>query len=243
MQAIKVKNFILSIAGVGLLGIGLLGSNEASALSVDTSSTLPGIPTAGSPSFNFNDSGGDYSETIDSWFTNIVYIANNGAAGYTLYAYQEGNFTYWAGDTTSYSGTNGVFNLQAEYDASGVFQNGTATINGIIPSLINSDSLIMSANLTSFNFQNNLVGFATDITYCNPLIAIGDAVCTFTESIYFNTTKNLPDIGSLTTDFQTSMASKTTIPIPAAAWLMLSGLGLLGAFTRRRRGKAMAQPE
>jgi len=243
MQAIKVKNFILSIAGVGLLGVSLLGSNEASALSVDTSSTLPGIPTAGSPSFNFNDSNGDYSETIDSWFTNIVYIANNGAAGYTLYAYQEGNFTYWADDTTSYSGTDGVFNLTATYDDQGIFEGGSVTIDGIISGLINTNSLLMSANLTSFNSQDSLVGFATDITYCDPILEIAPDICTFSESIYFNTIANLPEIGSLTTDFQTSMASKTTIPIPAAAWLMLSGLGLLGAFTRRRRGISMAQPE
>jgi hypothetical protein len=243
MQAIKVKNFILSIAGAGLLGIGLLGSNEASAISIDASSTLPGIAMAGAPSFNFNDSGGDYSETIDSWFTNIVYIANNGAAGYTLYAYQEGNFTYWADSTTPYSGTDGVFNLTANYDDNGVFQDGSVTIDGIISGLINSNSLLMSADLTSFNFQNDLVGFATDITYCDPIISIAADVCTFAESIYFTTAANLPDIGSLTTDFQTSMASKTTIPIPAAAWLMLSGLGLLGAFTRRRHGTSMAQPE
>jgi hypothetical protein len=187
----------------------LLGSNEASALSVDTYSTLPGIPTAGSPSFNFNDSNGDYSDTIDSWFTNILYIANNGAAGHTLYAYQEGNFTYWENDTTSYGGTDGVFNLTANYDDSGVFQDGTVTIDGIIPGLINSDSELMRADLTNFNFQDNLVGFTTNNIVCNPTIA---AECTLAGSVYFNTAANFPDIGSLTTDYQYTKTLPGIVP-------------------------------
>jgi len=239
MRSIKSKNFILSITGAALLCIGMLGSNEASALSIDPSASLPGIPMAGAPSFNFNDTGGDYSNTIDSWYTNIVYIQDLGAGGYTLYAYSEGNFTYWEDSTTSYQGYDGIFDLQASYDANGVFQNGTVTIDGLIPGVVNTNQQLMRANLTDFAFAANLVGFEIDGIVCPPEIVnclpAGPA-----ESIYFYTAANFPDIGSLAGDYQTTMASKTTVPVPAAVWLMLSGLGLLGAFARRQRATAAA---
>ena len=239
MRHTKSKNLILSMTGAALLCLGLLSSNEAAALSVAPSADLSGIPTAGTPSFNFNDSRSDYSNTIDSWFTNVVYIQAHGS-GYTLYAYSEGDFTYWEDPTTSYKGTNGAFSLQAEFNLDGTFNaagTNTVTINGIIPGVVNNDTELMSADLTAYNFQDNLVGFATNNIVCAP----GIINCLTAESVYFYTAGNFPTIANLAgNDFQTTMASKTTVPVPAAIWLMLSCLGLLGAFAHRRNSRVAA---
>ena len=242
MRASTTTSFILSLTGAVLLSvIGLFGSNQAQALTVDPNASLPGIPMAGTPSFNFNDLGGDYSNTIDSWFTNLVYVQSNGIGnGYTLYAYAEGNFTFYGDPSTSYEGTDGVFNLQADFDDAGnLLGGGTVTIDGIIPDIgINSSTQLMSADLSSYAFQDDLVGFAIDNITCAPEVAAFDCQ-TGPESIYFFTAGNFPDIGSLAgEDYQTTMASKTTVPVPAAVWLMLSGLGLLGTFAYRKKHTA-----
>jgi hypothetical protein len=236
MRYTRSKNFMLSVTGAALLCLGLLGSNEAAALSVAPSASLDGIPTAGAPSFNFNESSGDYSNTIENWSTNIVFVDAH-SSGYTLYAYSEGDFTYWEDPTTSYSGKDGLFNLRAEFNLDGSFNaSGTNTISitGIIPGVVDTNMELMSADLTDFNFANNLVGFATNNIVCAP----GIINCQNAESVYFYTAENFPDIGSLTNDYQTTMASKTTVPVPAAAWLMLSALGLLGTFAQRQKRAA-----
>jgi hypothetical protein len=244
MHFIKAKNFILSITGAALLCFGVLGSDNAAALTIDPSADLPGIPMAGFPSFIFNDSGNDYSGNIDSWYSNIVYVANNGTGnGYTLYAYSVGDFTYWESTTTSYQGIDGEFRLEAQFNDDGSFNaagTNTVSITGLIPDIgvdgSDPGDPLMQATLDAFAFQDDLVGFSIDGISC----ATGIINCpgTFPESVYFYTAENFPDIGSLAGDYQTTMASKTTVPIPAAAWLMLSGLGLLGAFAQRRRRTA-----
>ena len=39
--------------------------------------------------FDFNGAQGDFSNTIESWYTNVIYVEATGS-GYTFYAYQEG---------------------------------------------------------------------------------------------------------------------------------------------------------
>jgi hypothetical protein len=235
MRIARSNNFVLGIAGAVLLGIALLGPSKAMALTIDPSASLPGIAMAGAPSFNFNDTGTDYSDTIQSWYTNIFYVGYNGAGnGYTMYAYNEGDFTYWEDSTTSYKGVDGVFNLQAEFDDNGVLQSGSVSITGIIDGIgITTDSALMGADLIAYASQANLLGFSIDNISCAAQII---NCLSGPESVYFQTATDVPDIASLAgNDYQTTMASKTTVPVPAAVWLMFSGLGLLGAFARRRK--------
>ena len=112
------KNMLKSLTGALLLS-GLLAGNSAMAITVDQGAQIGSLPQAGWPSFDFNDGPDDYSNTIESWFQNIVYI-NDVGGGYTFQAYNEGNFTYWDDANTSYQGVGGVFSLSATMPRSSI---------------------------------------------------------------------------------------------------------------------------
>jgi hypothetical protein len=235
MSLINTKKQMIKTAGTLMLAWCLFGVGIASALTLDPDADLVGIPKAGTPSFVFNDTGNDYSGTIQSWYDNILYITLNDAAdGYDFYGYNTGAFTFNQSSTTSYAG-DGYFYLQGQFDLLGnLFPNGTVEINGVIPDLlITNPEPLMSAAVTSFNYLDNLVGFKINGITCNSAI-IG--CLTGPESVYFQTAVDFPDIAALAgNDFRTTMAGITTVPVPASVWLMLSGLGLLGRFARRKK--------
>jgi len=211
----------------------------AAATMIDPSAQIGTLPEAGAPSFVFNGGAGSFGGTIQSWYENYVYIQNTGGAAgtYTLYAHNEGAFTFWGDPTTSYAGTSGDFNLMANFDSAGTFLDGWVTINGAITDIGITDptTQLMTGDLTRFDFAGDLLGFGMDITYCDPAIdAFG---CTAVEeSIYFGLADVFPGIAALNgMDYQSTMINKTTVPVPASAWLMISGLGWLAVVARRRR--------
>jgi hypothetical protein len=93
----------------------------------------------------------------------------------------------------------------------------------------------MTADLVAdgFAYEGNLVGFQIANIWCAEEI-IG---CTeVAESLYFYLDQEFPGIAELAgTSYYTTMATKATVPVPAAAWLMLSGILVLGSQAARRR--------
>jgi hypothetical protein len=231
----------VSLTASLLVGLGCIGN--ASAVPVNTDlGDLSGVAPAGNPNFTFdaiNDS--DYSNTIQNWFTNVLYIESQSDGSYKLYVSQEGDFTYWEDPNTSYAGTDGMFNLYAEFDSAGVLDFGLVAITGRVPGvgINNSSTTLMTADLATgagaYTISDNLMGFNMSMTSC----AVGITCSATPESVYFFTEGNLPDIPSLgNKNYQTTLATITTVPVPASIWLMISALSLTGALARRRQKAA-----
>jgi hypothetical protein len=238
----------VSLTASLLVGLGYIGN--ASAVPVNTDlGDLSGVAPAGNPNFTFdaiNDS--DYSNTIQNWFTNVLYIESQSDGSYKLYVSQEGDFTYWEDPNTSYAGTDGMFNLYAEFDDAGNLEFGEMAIAGRVTSIgVNDpDTILMRANLVPgmFSSEGNLMGFGMTVEECAAQIEIECETAIQTaipESVYFFTEGNLPDISSLgNNDYQTTLATITTVPIPASIWLMLSALSLAATLARRKKAAAAA---
>ncbi|MGI9290910.1 MAG: hypothetical protein ACR2QG_06500 [Gammaproteobacteria bacterium] len=229
MRLFKTKTVSLFAALITVLN--LIGTAQALPVT-----ELPGIAPSGNPNFTFDDTmTSDYSNTIQSWYDNLFYIEYNGS-GYTLFVAQQGDFTYSPSPSETLQGTDGIFNLYANFDSSGNFLDGMMAIAGRVPGVgINDSSTILTrGTLNSYEVSGSVMGFSADITYCDAAIA---ADCNFAspESVYFYTAENLPDIGSLGGgNYQSILASITTVPIPASMWLMFSALSLCAMWARRK---------
>jgi hypothetical protein len=234
MRFINAK--LISVTASLLLWLSFVDS--ASAVSV-SEANLDGIAPAGNPNFTFEIDDSDYSNTIESWFSNTLYIESQGTNnGYKLFATQEGDFTYWQDPNTSYAGSNGVFNLYAVFREDGYLEFGWMAITGKVSGIgiTDSSTVLMSAYLVedSFASQQNVMGFGIDNIYCD--VKIDDYCSSTPESVYFFTESNLPDIPSLgNNNYQTTLATITTVPIPASIWLMLSALSLAGVMAQRKK--------
>jgi hypothetical protein len=89
---------------------------------------------------------------------------------------------------------------------------------------------LMSADLTAAHLVDdpNLWGFNTTNIFCNPDLMLE---CTDSESVYLALSNAFS--GEFGSNFMSKGIAVTTVPVPAAAWLFGSALGLLG-WTRRR---------
>jgi hypothetical protein len=235
MRFINAK--LISVTASLLLGLSFVDS--ASAVSV-SEANLDGIAPAGNPNFTFEIDDSDYSNTIESWFSNTLYIESQGKNnGYKLFAAQEGDFTYWQDPNTAHAGTSGVFNLYAEFDKNGNLIFGMMAISGKVAGIgiTDPDTVLMRADLIAGDFatKKNVMGFGIDINYCDGKI-VNDCQMVTPESVYFFTDSNLPSIQSLgDSTYQTPLASISTRPGPASIWLMLSALSLAGVMARRKK--------
>jgi hypothetical protein len=204
--------------------------------------SLPGIPPSGSPYF-LNDVKVDYNE-------NSGQIKVTGRQNFSFHTDEKiytGNFSrskprkikgggprrgYFARVSTSRSRSEGnsAANDTSKYSLVGQFNDfgfisGTLSIRGGINSLnIPKNTLLMTADLTDWNIVDDplLWGFATSNIWCSPLLLID---CTENESVYvvldepFNIFEN--------SIFKSSAVAITTVPIPAALIMFLSGIAVL----------------
>ena len=213
----STKRFALSSAAACVALVAFLASTtSAYALA------LPGITPSGAPVF-----------------INSVKVRLNKNGG--LRAFSNGlgkDFSLYDGSTTR-SGF-GIFNLRTNVDADGNISGGTVEIKGKGSDFGIFDEMItlMTADLTSANLTSSqsLWGFNTTNIWCAPELQLN---CTNSESVYL--VLNTLFLGGFDSNkFTSSGTAHTTVPIPAAAWLFGSALGLLGWVRRRANANAAA---
>ena len=228
-----------------LLCIALLApvKGNAAATLIAPSTQLSGIPEAGAPSFIFNDGISSFGGDVQSWFDNYLIVQHDdsldgGSGGYNFFAHNQGSFSYWETMDTSYGGSTGVFDLSATFDSNGQLTGGSVSITGAIAGIgiVDPLTVLMTADLAGFTFKDDLIGFAIDNITCAEEIVGCATSATQTESIYFGLAADFPGIAELGgMNYRSTITNKTTVPIPATAWLMLSGLSLIGTMTLRRK--------
>lgn len=245
MRVSFLKNAAASIGGSGLLCLILAfpGNAGAAAVKLDASSQLPGIPASGAPSFVFNNTPAkSFGSNVQSWFNNYAIVQNVGGAGgsYNLFAHNEGSFSFFESMDVALGGSAGSFDLNATFDSNGALLGGTVSIMGAIKGLGIDDAstVLMTADLVDFEYQGNLVGFSIGNITCATEIQNCETDPGDIESVYFRMAGGFAGIENLNgKNYRSTIASITTVPVPAAVWLMLSGLACLARKAFRRRAK------
>jgi len=202
---------------------------------------------ASSAAWSFDLANDTISPSGSPAFYNNVTIDMNDSSG-RLKVKGRGNFVFDNG-TSFLNGTDSIFTLKAFYDSNGDLTTGVdpgdksfVQIHGCIAGWSDGFScgeLLMSADITELNLTEdpNLWAFGTENIVCNPLLLI---TCTLNESIYVSLLGGF-DGNFNNGKFTDSGIAITTVPIPAAAWLFGSALGLLGwVRSRNRRSSAVA---
>lgn len=238
-----VRNKAASIGGATLLCLLLAmpGSAGAALVKLEPSNQLPGIPESGAPSFVFNNTPATrFGSNVQSWFNNYAVIQNVGGAegSYNLFAHNEGSFAFMESMGVGLAGSAGSFDLNATFDSNGVMTGGTVTIMGSIAGLgiDNASTVLMTADLVDFSFQGNLVGFSIGNITCAAEIQNCESDPGDIESVYIRMAGSFAGIENLNgQNYRSTIASITTVPLPAAAWLMLSSLGFIAGFAAKRR--------
>jgi hypothetical protein len=216
-------------------------SAHAATTSIAAGMELDGIPPAGAPSFVFNAApSNSFSSDIQSWFDNYLVLSStgDGSGDYNLFAKNRGSFTYFDDSTSSYGGSEGIFDLSAKVDADGNYVQGSGVvqITGAIEALGLTDpnTVLMSATVSDIVFDGETIGIEIDEIVCNA--AIEDTCSGVAESIYFGLTKDMPEVSELGgKNYRSNMTSITTVPAPGAAWLLISGLCSFGFMAIRRK--------
>ena len=140
---------------------------------------------------------------------------------------------------SDFAGTSGTTRFDARFSGSGLFESGASSIRGAIADLAIDDiKYLVSVDLTAANMATDsfLWGFNTTNTWCAPEIQIGFD-CTDNGSIYVSLDDafdgNFSNSFSTTGTYVHTVGDIEVIPIPPAAWLFGSALGLL-AWIRRK---------
>jgi len=238
MRLLTNFNFIRQLAGVTLLFL-VLYAGTASAVGINPALRIDGIPPIGNPSFSFDAGERDFGNTINRWFSNMVYLSRTPSKKrYKLYAFNQGAFTYDAGPTESYSGRQGNFQLRARFNRNGSLIGGSVVMTGVIKELgINRKKVLYRGTLQEYATHNKIIGFSMNNIRCAAEIVNCQDDRSVSEGIYIKTNKRLPRVQNLgERKFATTvLANTTTVPLPAGVWLMLSGLGALGLRARLKR--------
>ncbi len=128
--------------------------------------------------------------------------------------------------------------ISVKVKVEGGVAKGSVRIKGIIPELgMTHREKLMSAQLEgawALSADGQLLGFNTMDIMCNDILPI---TCTEAESIYLTL---MDAITESTKKLKTTGEAITTVPIPAALWLMGSGLLGLAGMARGKRSIQMS---
>lgn len=202
-----------------LVGVGTFVASTASAFTPPTFNA-PGILPAGIPDFTNS-------------ATNLFF----GFGSYVLTATGTGG-TFNLNPTQSYSVSNESFTLTADFNSKGQLTGGTESIWGSISGLTsNTYQNLYTASLAAYGVSTSTIGLGFETTGAT---GWASKFQTGPESVYLYS----PSMASFDSALKSgsppvfyfgSASALTTVPLPAAGWLLGPALaGLLAAGRRRR---------
>ena len=219
-EKIGVYRRLKSLVFAGVLGMLALGSSNSFATGVNAYgvnfSGLSGLVAPSLPAF------GTY---INASFTKGKYSSK-------LVVTQKSTDSLFIAPWKLYGIKSTSYNLTANFNKYGAFTSGTITIKGKFNGSGTSTTL-MTANLIKFgkSYDGKIWGFNTSNIVCSAAINAAAHGCLPTEVVYlalFSGQKYL------TKSWKTSGIALTSVPVPAAAWLLGSGLIGLVSVARRK---------
>ena len=170
---------------------------------------------------------------IVSSFIDVVYDAGTDSLSANGFALQLDD-----GSPNAIAG--GLFTLDATIDEFGNLSGGTVTISGTIAGLGYNSGTLLTGNLTAFGFLpggGDPLEFLFDVTGGDAAVLYGAAGGIILSQAGFggDWSSNFDNLISGIPGTGQGLADTAAVPLPAAVWLMLSGLMGLLATARRSR--------
>jgi hypothetical protein len=223
--------------------VGTAGTLPAAGTSTPIN-VLPGFNTASAKT----DTNGPHPFGI--WFANAttVYVADEGSGAATDFG---ANPTTQAGGLQKYSLVNGTWTL--DYELKGSLIGASYSVNGT--GSLAGDSLTTTTdglrNLTGrINANGTVTLYAVTSTEGsalgdagadpNQIVAITDTLADTTSGQAAGENFSVLDTAALGQVYRG--VDVAPVPLPAAAWMLLAGLGGLGLIARRKRAAGLIQP-
>ena len=241
------------------------GTGTASSLGMDGYATPnPGVTTDDVLVGKSSDTGANtVADTTNTWRIRAQAGANGAANGWSSAAPIGAQGAQFAASTAGFSSVNvsfdwyataqGEANLQLQYTSNGTtWQNAALTLGGsdsglkvlnnstsantVMGSYL-SDNLLTNGTLAGQDWFTGLSATINDPTAANdPNFAIR-LVNASTGADDVSTQGTALNNSSGNWRFDNVVISGTPVPLPASAWMMLSGLGALGGLLRKARVK------